>query len=223
MKLIKSSHNVWSLILGPGPERAYCSLLCPLQTVTGGLPGEALISDCLSFSIKGVLSGPRMDRETTNPQWMIPWPWDNQLCMVWQTSGCEQTDCGVCHMSHPWHCQNPFGTHLQLYLPNASIWLHLKRQLRWLLFISMWLSKPVAPTLFYVGHHNNIFTHTLYSTVKWQEFGTQTPPMSDLFRHSTMQHYTYCKCFEPFDAWLESYIHTKQIFIKFVTSLKRSH
>jgi len=72
MKLIKSSDAAWSLILGPAPDWAYCSRLFsyysplwPLPTVTGGLPGEALISVSLSFSI----SHPRVGESSLGQGW----------------------------------------------------------------------------------------------------------------------------------------------------------
>lgn len=82
------------------------SPLCPLQTVTGGRPGAALISVCLSFSIshsrRGESSlGSGWTREAVDPEWKGPWMQNNQLCVVQQASGCEQTYSGVCHMSHP--------------------------------------------------------------------------------------------------------------------------
>lgn len=69
------------------------SPLCLLRTVTGGLPGAALISVCLSFSISHPRSGesslgPGWTGEGLDPEWKGPWLWNNQLCVVQQTSGC---------------------------------------------------------------------------------------------------------------------------------------
>lgn len=62
----------------------------PLWTMTGGCPGAALLSVCLSFSI----SHPRREEsslglgctgEDLGTEWKGPWLWNKQLCVTQQT------------------------------------------------------------------------------------------------------------------------------------------
>lgn len=104
------------------------SPLCPLQTVTGGLPGAALISVCLSFSI----SHPRI-RESSLGSGRTGEVLNGRahgcgtISSVWygRRLGVSRRTLVVCATCRtPDTVTNQSALRLQLYLPNSAPHLH---------------------------------------------------------------------------------------------------
>lgn len=96
MELIKSSQAVWSVIFGPGPERAYCSclttyrlLFAPSELWQEGFQEQLWSVSCLSFSI----SHPRSRESFLRPGWTGSWM--EGLMAMEQSAQCGRADVWV--------------------------------------------------------------------------------------------------------------------------------
>lgn len=132
MKLIKSSHAVWSLIFGPGPERAYCSclstyrLLCaPSKLWQEGFQDQLWsVSACHSALVTPGAGSPPWARDGPEKGWILNGRAHGcgTISSVWHSrrlgvsrhtlvcATCLTPDTVMTQSAHP----------LQLYLPNMA-------------------------------------------------------------------------------------------------------